>query len=531
MTGVAMLWHQLRYDARRARLRLLTGGVLLAVATYGAWPAPVLDRWSGDLFAGFLLAVVLVLVSVVVVLLEAPARPDTFLAGKPVPAGVRAASALLLVFGGLLGAVVAATTLQLWAFDVPLREVPALLATPTGVLALWMLVAVALASHARSAVAVLVQATAMAAALAMIGTVAGEAARSIGDGWPLSRAAWLGGMGAAVALLVLCAWQGYRRRWHPAMGVAVTAVATGMLLAVGDRAPSAPDPWEALPVMRDGPGIAVDSVLVRPQRTAAVVTEDAEGAKEAEGPLVLWLRMTGAPADQGGWLQYLLVDLIREDGRILRVVDDTERELLRGPVQAAAGRRWRGLAPRVVAQLPVALTVPDSIREALARHAAGVPGARLVRVVVSTRVHLFRQQVVARLPYQGSASLRAPGVRLATRHVRDTAGVAALAVTARELDGWVDRTPNVHRLSALTAYALNAAGTEAVRLPTRSSESTGGVAILTGVDVSHRTHWLRPDRDSALPADDPWFAGAQLLLLGWERLGTAVGTTVYRMPR
>jgi hypothetical protein len=25
MTGVAMLWHQLRYDARRARLRLLTG--------------------------------------------------------------------------------------------------------------------------------------------------------------------------------------------------------------------------------------------------------------------------------------------------------------------------------------------------------------------------------------------------------------------------------------------------------------------------------------------------------------------------
>jgi hypothetical protein len=531
MSAVAMLWHQLRYDARRARPWLLAGGLLLAMAAYGAWPTPVLDRWNGTAFLDVLLGAALVLGSVAVVLQEAPARPDGFLAGKPVPAAVRAVSTLLLVCGGLLGAVVGVATLHLLAFDVPLRAAPALLATSAGVLALWMLVAVALASHARTVVAVLAQAVALSVALAVIGMVAGEAVQRSGGGQPLSREAWLGAMGAGVAVLVVCAFQGYRRRWRPGVGVAVTAVATGMLSAVGDRAPSAPDPWEALPVSRNVLGLSVDSVRVQPQRTAAVVVGEEEGTPQVAGPLVLWLRMTGAPADQGGRLQHLHVDLIREDGRILRVADDTERELLRGPVLAAAGRRWRGLAPREVSQLPVAVTVPDSVREALARHAAGAPGARLVRVVVAARVHLFRQRVVARLPYQGSASVRAPGVRLVTRHTRDTAGVAALTVTARALEPWLERDGGLRRLLQLNAYAVNAPGTEAVRLPARNSDFTGPMGLLPGVNVSHRTQWLRPDRDSGLAADDPWFAGAQLLLLGWERVGTAVVAANYAVPR
>jgi hypothetical protein len=82
----------------------------------------------------------------------------------------------------------------------------------------------------------------------------------------------------------------------------------------------------------------------------------------------------------------------------------------------------------------------------------------------------------------------------------------------------------------VNSYALNAAGTEAVRLPQDMAAVNRGLGILPGAEGELRRFWFRPDPASGLPADDPWFTGAQLLLLGWERVGTAMVAATHAVP-
>ena len=97
MSGLAMLWHQLRYDARRARTLVLATWALMALSAWNAWPTTLQPIWPA--VVGNAYAAALVLVSVLVVLAAAPARPDAFHGGKPVPPTVRLGSTLLLAFG------------------------------------------------------------------------------------------------------------------------------------------------------------------------------------------------------------------------------------------------------------------------------------------------------------------------------------------------------------------------------------------------------------------------------------------------
>lgn len=521
MSPLGMLWHQLRYDARRARWWVSLAGLLLAVAAYAAWPVPVPDHWSGGWEMSLLLLASLVLGAVMVVQLGAPARADAFLGGKPVSPGARAASALALAGGVMLGTVMAVAALHLWAFDVPWQAVPSLVLKPTGMLGLWLLVAMAFAANASTLLAVL----GLGLALGAFGVQAGALLPHA----PLSRPVWMAGMALGVLLTLLCFWQGYRRRWHPGVAAAAVFVAASALTGVADQGPEDPGAWERLPIVRRGIGLMLDSVQVRPQATAAVAVEDGQRLA-VDAPLVLWLRVTGAPADYSAWQRQLTVTLVREDGRTVRLTDDTEREILRSPVLAAAGRRWRGLVPREMTRVPVPMTVPDSVRTLLAAHAAREPGARVVRVEVNAELRLFRQREVVRVPYQGATTWRAAGTRGVIRHTRDSAGVPVLEVTARELQPWLEREGSWRSLGEVGAYAFNAAGTEAVRLPDRTRASASRTSILPNVEVAHRTVRLRPDAESGLPADDPWFAGAQLLLLGWERIGTATVSANHVVP-
>ena len=521
MTGVALLWHQLRYDARRARPLVLATWALMALAAWNAWPTTMRPIWPA--FAVNLYAAALVLVAVLLVLAAAPARPDSFHGGKPVAPGVRVGSTLLLAFGGLLGAAAVLTAVQLAVYDVPLREVPAVLAMPMGTMAAWMLAGVALACHGRTIATVLGQGVALVVGLLLV-----ELAL---PAWlvelALPHRPWLLLQLLLAALLLLTTWRGYQRRWAPGVGTGVAGMAALALFYVATHGPATPDPWRTLPTV-SGVGLVIDGVQVDlAQRTALSVFSDEGDEDEVRAPLVLQLRVTGAPAGAQLWSDSLQLSLTWGDGRVTTVPLTEERELYRSAVQAAEGRAWRGTPPRVRRAARVPVLLPDSVRAQLA--AAG-PGAQLVRVALAGRVKVLRQRPLATLPYGGAAPWRAPGLRLVTTLSRDSLG-PRLKLASRELADWREQAGLGRGFDGqVNSYALNAAGTEAVRLRQEQSAMHRGLGILPGAEGQLRRYGFRPDPASALAADDPWFAGAQLLLLGWERMGTALVAANQAVP-
>jgi hypothetical protein len=113
---------------------------------------------------------------------------------------------------------------------------------------------------------------------------------------------------------------------------------------------------------------------------------------------------------------------------------------------------------------------------------------------------------------------------------RDSLG-PRLELASRELADWREQAGLGQGFDGqVNSYALNAAGTEAVRLRRDQSAMHSGLGILPGAEGQLRRYWFRPDPASALAADDPWFAGAQLLLLGWERMGTAMVASNHAVP-
>ena len=525
MTGVALLWHQLRYDARRARPLVLATWALMALAAWNAWPTTTSPIWPA--FAVNLYAAALVLVAVLIVLAAAPARPDGFHGGKPVAPGVRVGSTLLLAFGGLLGAAAMLTAVQLAVYEVPLRAVPAVLAMPLGTMAAWMLAGVALASHGRTIATVLGQGVALLVGLLLMDV----ALPAWMDELALPQQPWLLLQLLLATLLLLTTWRGFQRRWASGLGMGVGTGVAGMaalaLFYVATHGPATPDPWRTLPTV-PGVGLVIEGVQVDlAQRTALSVFSDEDAQDEVRAPVVLQLRVTGAPAGAQLWSDSLQLSLTWGDGRVTTVPLTEERELYRSAVQAAEGRVWRGTPPRVrlAAQVPVLL--PDSVRTQLA--AAG-PGARLVRVALAGRVKVLRQRPVAVIPYGGGATWRAPGIRLRTAMARDSLG-PRLELASRELADWREQAGLGQGFDGqVNSYALNAAGTEAVRLRRDQSAMHSGLGILPGAEGQLRRYWFRPDPASALAADDPWFAGAQLLLLGWERMGTAMVASNHAVP-
>lgn len=524
MSGLAMLWHQLRYDARRARTLVMASWALMALAAWNAWPTTVQPIWPA--VVGNAYAAALVLVSVLVVLAAAPARPDAFHGGKPVPPIVRLGSTLLLAFGGLLGAALLLTVVQLAVYDVPVREIPALLAPPMGIMAAWMLAGVALASHARSVGAVLGQGVGLLAGIIVLDLALPEAWETLAlphPWWRLLQA-------LLAALLLLTTWRGYQRRWAPGVGTGAAGIAALTLFYVATHGPATVDPWRTLPTV-PGVGLVIESVQVDLAQRAAISAFSEDGTAEEDAvraPLVLQLRVTGAPAGAQLWSDSLQLTLAWGDGGTTVVPLTDEHELYRSAVQAAEGRTWRGLPPRVRLAARVPVMLPDSVR---ARLAATGPGARLVRVALAGRVKVLRQRPLLIIPYGGTATWRAPGLRLVTLMERDSLG-PRLTLASRELPDWREQAGLGRGFDGqVNSYALNADGTEAVRLrQDMASASQGGLGILPGAEGQLRHYWLRPDRASALPADDPWFAGAQLLLLGWDRMGTAMVSANFAVP-
>jgi len=343
MSGLAMLWHQLRYDARRLRTLVLASWALMALDAWNAWPTTVQLIWPA--IVGILYAAALVLVAVLVVLAAAPARPDAFHGGKPVPPIVRLGSTLLLAFGGLLGAPLLLTGVQLAVYDVPLREIPALLLAPRGIMAAWMLAGVALASHARSVGGVLGQGVVLLAGLLLVDLAMPDALETLA----LSRRWWLLLQLVLWGGLLLTAWRGFQRRWTRGVGTGGAGIAALTLFYVATHGPAAPDPWRTLPTV-PGVGLVIDAVQVDPGQRAAVSAYRDDGAEEEDevrAPLVLRLRGTGAPAGAQLWSDSLQLTLTWGDGRTAVVSRLDELELYRSAVQAAAGRTWRGTPPRV----------------------------------------------------------------------------------------------------------------------------------------------------------------------------------------
>jgi hypothetical protein len=527
MTGVALLWHQLRYDARRARALVLATWALMALAAWNAWPTITRPIWPT--IAVNLYAAALVLVAVLIVLAAAPARPDSFHGGKPVAPGVRLGSTLLLAFGGLLGAAAVLTVVQLAVYGVPLRAVPAVLAMPMGTMAAWMLAGVALASHGRTIATVLGQGVALLVGLLLMDL----ALPAWMDELALPQQPWLLLQLLLAALLLLTTWRGFQRRWASGLGMGVGTGGAGMaalaLFYVATHGPATPDPWRTLPTV-PGVGLVIEGVQVDPaQRSAVIALSDLGAAEEDEvrAPLVLQLRVTGAPAGAQLWSDSLQLSLTWADGRSTLVSLTDERELYRSAVQAAEGRTWRGTSPRVRLTARVPVFLHDSVRTQLA--AAG-PGAQLVRVALAGRVKVLRQRPLATLAYGGAATWRAPGLRLVTTLSRDSLG-PRLELASRELADWREQAGLGQGFDGqVNSYALNAAGTEAVRLRQEQSAMHRGLGILPGAEGQLRRYGFRPDRASGLPADDPWFAGAQLLLLAWERVGTAVVASTHAIP-
>jgi hypothetical protein len=523
MTGAALLWHQLRYDARRARPLVLATWALMALAAWNAWPTTTRPIWPA--VAVILHAAALVLVAVLLVLAAAPARPDAFHGGKPVAPGVRVGSTLLLAFGGLLGAGAVLTAVQLAVYDVPLRDVPAVLATPVGTMGAWMLAGVALASHARTIAAVLGQGVALVVGLLLVEL----ALPAWTEGLALPHRPWLQLQLLLAALLLLTTWRGYQRRWAPGVGTGVAGMAALALFSVATHGPASTDPWRTLPTV-PGVGLVIDAVQVDLAQRAAIIASRDDGAVEEDevrAPLVLQLRVTGAPAGAQLWSDSLQLSLSWADGRSTRVSLTDERELYRSAVQAAEGRAWRGTPPRVRLAARVPVMLPDSVRAQLA--AAG-PGAQLVRVALTGRVKVLRQRPLATLPYGGAARWRAPGLRVVTTLSRDSLG-PGLSLFGHELPDWREQAGLGPGLDGqVNGYALNATGTEAVRLRQDEAATGRGLVILPGAEGQLRYLRFRPDRASGLPADDPWFAGAQLLLLGWERMGTAMVAANHAVP-
>jgi hypothetical protein len=525
MTGVALLWHQLRYDARRARPLVLATWALMALAAWNAWPTTRSPIWPA--FAVNLYAAALVLVAVLIVLAAAPARPDGFHGGKPVAPGVRVGSTLLLAFGGLLGAAAVLTAVQLAVYEVPLRAVPAVLAMPMGTMAAWMLAGVALASHGRTIATVLGQGVALLVGLLLIDL----ALPAWMDELALPQQPWLLLQLLLAALLLLTTWRGFQRRWASGLGMGVGTGVAGMaalaLFYVATHGPDTPDPWRTLPTV-PGVGLVIDGVqldLAQPMAISAFSDDDA--TDQVRAPLVLQLRVTGAPAGAQLWSDSLQLSLTWGDGRSTLLSLTDERELYRSAVQAAAGRAWRGTSPRVLQAARMPVMLPDSVRTELA--AAG-PEAQLVRVALAGRVKVLRQRPLATVPYGGAAPWRAPGLRLVTALTRDSLG-PRLELASRALADWREQAGLGQGFDGqVNSYALNAAGTEAVRLREEMAATYRGLGILPGAEGQLRRYWFIPDRASGLAADDPWFAGAQLLLLAWERVGTAVVASTHAIP-
>jgi hypothetical protein len=523
MSGLAMLWHQLRYDARRARTLVLASWALMALAAWNAWPTTMQPIWPA--VVGNLYAAALVLVAVLIVLAAAPARPDAFHGGKPVPPTVRLGSTLLLAFGGLLGAAAVLTVVQWAAYDVPPRYFPAQLAAPMGTMAAWMLAGVALASHARSIAAVLGQGVVLLVGLVLVDL----AMPAWVEGLALPRGRWLLLQALLAGLLLLTTRRGYQRRWAPGVGTGVAGMTALALFYVATHGPAAVDAWRTLPTV-PGVGLVIDAVQVDLAQRAAISAFSEDGAKEDDlvrAPLVVQLRVTGAPAGAQLWSDSLQLSLTSADGRTTLMSLTDEHELYRSAVEAAEGRAWRGTPPRVRLAARVPVMLPDSVR---ARLAAAGPAARLVRVALSGRVKVLRQRPVVTMPYGGAATWRAPGLRLVTTMARDSMG-PRLDLASRELPGWRERGGLGRGFDGqVNSYALNAAGTEAVRLPQDMAAVNRGLGILPGAEGELRRFWFRPDPASGLPADDPWFTGAQLLLLGWERVGTAMVAATHAVP-
>lgn len=522
MSTLAMLWHQLRFDARRARVLVLATWALMALAAWNAWPTTV--RPIGPAVVGNVYAAALVLVAVLVVLAAAPGRPDAFHGGKPVPPIVRLGSTLLLAFGGLLGAALLLTGGQLVVYDVPLREIPALLLAPAGTMTAWMLAAVALASHARTIAAVMGQGVALVVGLLLVDLALPAWAKELA----LPLGPWLLLQALLAALLLVATWRGFQRRWEPGVGPGVAGMSALALFYVATHGPATVDPWRTRPAV-PGVGVVIEAVQLDPaSRTAlSAFSEDNVEEEDVRAPLVLQLRVTGVPAGGQVWSDSAQLLLTWGDGGTTRILLSDERELYRSAVQAAAGRTWRGMPPRVREAARVPVLLPDSLRARLA-----TPGAagRLVRVALAGRVKVLRQRPIATLPYVADTPWRAPGLRIVTGMARDHVG-PRLELSARELPAWRERAAHGRGFDGqLNSYALNAAGTEAVRLRQDMAAGGGGLGILPGAEGQLRHYWLRPDRASALAADDPWFAGAQLLLLGWERVGTALVSAQYELP-
>jgi hypothetical protein len=523
MSGLAMLWHQLRYDARRARSLVLATWALMALAAWNAWPTTMQPIWPA--VVGNVYAAALVMVAVLIVLAAAPARPDAFHGGKPVPPGVRVGSTLLLAFGGLLGAAAVLTVVQLAAYDVPLRDVPVQLAEPVGIMAAWMLAGVALASHARAIATVMGQGVALVVGLLLVDLALPAWAEVLA----LPRGWWLLLQALLAALLLLTTWRGYQRRWAPGVGTGVAGMAALALFYVATHGPATVDSWRTLPTV-PGVGLVIDAVQVDLAQRVAISAFSEDAPKEDDevrAPLVLQLRVTGAPAGAQLWSDSLQLSLTWADGRTTVMSLTDERELYRSAVEAAEGRAWRGTPPRVRLAVRVPVMLPDSVLERLA--AAG-PGARLMRMALSGRVKVLRQRPLVTMPYSGAATWRAPGLRLVTTMARDSLG-PRLDLASRELPDWREREGLGRGFDGqVNSYALNAAGTEAVRLRQDMAAVGSGLGILPGAEGQLRHFWLRPDRASQLPADDPWFAGAQLLLLGKERMGTAMVSATFAVP-
>jgi hypothetical protein len=539
-----LLAHQLRLDARRARWLLVLALLVVTALAWNVWPAHRFAPGVSSLAQPFAW-IILVVVAAQLVLHAAPARPDGWLAGKPAPASVLLASTLLLALGGVLGGATVATLAQLLAIDVPMGDAVRLAAPAAGTMALWFLGALALASFARSLGQLLLTVVLLALAMA----VGGLLLPSWWNNLELPGSLWLPLMVTGGALLVVLIWWGYTRRRGRAVGTLLAAVVSSWVLFVATHGPGEGWVWNAYPAI-PGMGVSIEELTFVPgargnaevapeQRLSDVLpmgtdlqvdVVDGDGARAPEPHVRLTVRVTGAPAGSRTLLDSVTLALVREDGRAFALWLGEDREVQRAPVAAAAGRQWRGMVPRAFAAARMALHAPDSLKPLLAQHLAGAPGARIVRASFTGRVRVLQQRVMASLPYGTTARARSAGVRITARPARDTLGLR-VDVAVRELDVWLD-VPG-HPASVLRdvmAYALNAEGTEAVRLPVEAKSRDGEIAILPGVNVTHGLLRLRPDKASALSADDPWFTGATLLLLGWKRVGMTVVRAEVAVP-
>ena len=496
MNTFAQIRHVIAKDVREARWLLAAYVAIVLVTTVQAAHVSL-----GATFLSGSLALFLVMVGMVVVAslvqADSPMRADAFWATRPIDPKAVFLAKLVLATVVVAGVALIGQYIAIASFDVPDREVPALLAQSGEGYALWLVSAMVIAALTRDLKSAFVAfAVLMVATLLVSAAVPNRAAIVTGGstGWMLGALRTLPLIAGIVLFAVL-----YRLR-DPRPRVRIGGVA--IVAAV----------WYGVPAVV--PAVAhVPEVSAAERPALDMVVHDYDKIAERHQ---LWLTLNAPTAPDSVRITLVepVVVLRLKSGDSVRVALVNQAAAISWPLPPVkAGVQWLN-DPRTV-RWPSQLTVrlDGALRDSVA--------AGIATVTIEGRAVILTPRLIGALPLDQGASATHNGSRARIDKWTHGHGDGSLTMHVSTIGDAAQSSFGAFGIGAngeLQAILVSDAHNEAMLLTSGSSSGGGLMLDLPGIPSSDHTVEYVWDQNGGViePAlDEAWARGARLVLVNW----------------